>query len=98
MNMQAIMQQAQKMQKDVMKAKKEIDETVFTGKSSFVTAEVYGSKKIKKITIDSEKLEKDDIAMLEDLVLVAVNDAMNQIDVETEKKLGKYTGGMQGLL
>lgn len=98
MNMQAIMQQAQKMQKDVLKAKKEIDETIFIGKSSIVTAELYGNKKIKKITISSDKLEKDDINMLEDVILVAINDAMSQIDSETEKKLGKYTGGMQGLL
>lgn len=98
MNMQAIMQQAQKMQKEVMKAKKEIDETVFTGKSSNVTVEVYGSKKIKSVKINYESLDKEDIEMVEDLILVATNDAIDQIENVTEQKLGKYTNGMQGLL
>lgn len=97
MNIQAMMKQAQKMQKDMMAAKDEIDKTVFTAKSSFVTVEVMGNKKIKTIKIDSEGLEKDEIEILEDMILVAVNDAMKQIDKETEKKLGKYTQGMPGL-
>jgi len=97
MNIQAMMKQAQKMQKDMMAAKDEIDKTVFTSKSSFVTVEVMGNKEIKTIKIDSEGLEKDEIEILEDMILVAVNDAMKQIDKETEKKLGKYTQGMPGL-
>lgn len=97
MNIQAMMKQAQKMQKDMMAAKDEIDKTVFTAKSSFVTVEVMGNKEIKTIKIDSEGLEKDEIEILEDMILVAVNDAMKQIDKETEKKLGKYTQGMPGL-
>ena len=97
MNIQAMMKQAQKMQKDMMNAKEEIDKTVFTAKSSFVTVEVMGNKEIKSIKIDSEGLEKDEMEILEDMILVAVNDAMKQIDKETEKKLGKYTQGMPGL-
>ena len=97
MNIQAMMKQAQKMQKDMMNAKAEIDNTVFTAKSSFVTVEVMGNKEIKSVKIDSENIEKDEIELLEDMILVAVNDAMKQIDKETEKKLGKYTQGMPGL-
>ena len=97
MNIQAMMKQAQKMQKDMMNAKEEIDKTVFTAKSSFVTVEVMGNKEIKSIKIDSEGLEKDEMEILEDMILVAVNDAMKQIDKETEKELGKYTQGMPGL-
>jgi len=97
MNIQAMMKQAQKMQKDMMKAKEEIDNTVFTAKSSFVTVEVMGNKEIKSIKIETETVEKDEIELLEDMVLVAINDAMKQIDKETEKKLGKYTQGMPGL-
>ena len=97
MNIQAIMKQAQKMQKDMMNAKEEIDNTVFTAKSSFVTVEVMGNKEIKSIKIETETVEKDEIELLEDMVLVAINDAMKQIDKETEKKLGKYTQGMPGL-
>ena len=97
MNIQAMMKQAQKMQKDMMNAKDEIDKTVFTAKSSFVTVEVMGNKEIKSIKIDTDNVEKDEIELLEDMILVAVNDAMKQIDAETEKKLGKYTQGMPGL-
>lgn len=97
MNIQAMMKQAQKLQKDMMKAKEEIDNTVFEGKSSIVTARVRGNKVVESIKINSESLELDDIEMLEDIVMVAINDAMKQIDEVTEKKLGKFTQGMPGL-
>ena len=97
MNIQAMMKQAQKLQKDMMKAKEEIDNTVFTGKSSFVTVEVKGTKEVQKVKIDAEQIDKDDIEMLEDMIQVAINDANKQIDDETERKMGKYTKGMPGL-
>ncbi len=97
MNIQAMMKQAQKLQKDMMKAKEEIDNTVFTGKSSFVTVEVKGTKEVQKVKIDAEQIDKDDIEMLEDMIQVAINDANKQIDEETERKMGKYTKGMPGL-
>ena len=97
MNIQAMMKQAQKLQKDMMKAKEEIDNTVFEGKSSIVTARVRGNKVVESIKINSESLELDDIEMLEDMLMVAINDAMKQIDEVTEKKLGKFTQGMPGL-
>ncbi len=92
-----MMKQAQKLQKDMMKAKEEIDNTVFTGKSSFVTVEVKGTKEVQKVKIDAEQIDKDDIEMLEDMIQVAINDANKQIDEETERKMGKYTKGMPGL-
>ena len=52
MNIQAMMKQAQKLQKEMMETKKIIDETVFTGESSFVKVSVYGNKKIKEIMIE----------------------------------------------
>ena len=97
MNIQAMLKQAQKLQKDMMNTKKEIDEKVFTGKSSIVSVEVMGNKKIKSVKITEEKLEKEDIELLEDMIVVAINDAFNQIDSETEAKMGKYTQGMPGL-
>ena len=97
MNIQAMMKQAQKLQKDMMSAKEEIDNKVFIGKSSMVTVEVMGNKLVKKVKIEAENLENDDLEMLEDMVLVAINDAMRQIDKETEEKMGKYTQGMPGL-
>ena len=97
MNIQAMMKQAQKLQKDMMNAKKEIDETEFECTKSFVTVKAMGNKKIKSIKIDMESISKDEIEMVEDLMLVAVNELMDKIDKETEKKMGKYTQGMPGL-
>ena len=97
MNIQAMMKQAQKIQKDMLAAKEEINNTTFEGKSSFVTVKVKGSKEIETINIDTESIEKEDIEMLEDMLVVAINDAMKQIDRETDKKMGKFTQGMPGL-
>ena len=97
MNIQAMMKQAQKLQKDMLNEKKQIDEKIFEGKSSFVTVKVKGTKEGVEVKIDAENLEKDDIEMLQDMILVAINDANHQIDEETERKMGKYTQGMPGL-
>ena len=95
MNIQAMMKQAQKLQQDMMKAKEEIDNKTFFGKSSLVTVEVKGNKIISKIHIES--IDSDDLELLEDMIVVAINDAMHQIDKEIEEKLGKYTQGMPGI-
>lgn len=96
-NMQAIIKQAQKMQKEMMEQKRQIDEKEFTAKSSIVTVTAMGNKKIKSIKIDSKSLEEEDIEMLQDMILVAVNDVLNQIDKETEEKMGKNLQGIPGL-
>ena len=99
MNLQAIMKQAQAMQKDITKAKKEIDEMKFTVTQSFVTVTLRGDRTVEKVEIDSDaELGKDDIEMLQDMILVAINQAMKEIDKVTEQKLGKYSNAMQGLL
>ena len=97
MNIQAMMKQAQKMQKDMMKEKEEIDNTTFEGKSSFITIEMKGTKEITKVNIDKDSLDKEEIEMLEDMILVAVNEASKKVDQTTEDKMGKYTNGMPGL-
>lgn len=92
MNMQAILKQAQNMQKDMMKAKEEIDNTVFEGESSLVKVEVMGTKEIKSVKINSsEAIEKDEIEMLEDMIMVAINSAFKKIDKVTEDKMGKFS-------
>lgn len=92
MNMQAILKQAQNMQKDMMKAKEEIDNTVFTGESSLVRVEVKGSKEIKSVKINVDQaIESDEIEMLEDMILVAINSAFQKIDKFTEEKMGKFS-------
>lgn len=97
MNIQAMMKQAQKMQKDMMKEKEEIDETIFVGTSSFVTIQAKGSKEIIDVTINADILEKEDIEALQDMIVVAMNDINKQIDKITEEKMGKYTKGMPGI-
>ena len=96
MNMQAMLRQAQQMQKDMLKAKDEIDKTEFTGESSFVKVTLMGNKTVKKVDIDAETLDKDDLEALEDMLVVAINDAQKKIDTETEKKMGKF-GNIPGL-
>lgn len=97
MNMQAMLKQAQKMQKDMMNAQEEINNTIFTGKSSLVTVTMDGTKTVKSVKIDADELDKEDIEMLEDMMIVAVNDCVKQINDLTEKKMGAYTKGMPGL-
>ena len=97
MNIQAMMKQAQKLQKDMMEEKNKIDSEIFEGKSSIVTVKVKGTKEILEINIDSESIESDEMEMVQDMIIVAINDAMKQIDKETDKRMGKYTQGMPGL-
>ena len=96
MNIQALMKQAQTLQKDMMKTKEEIDNMEFTGNSQFVSIVVKGDKKVKSVNITNKELSSDDIEMLEDMIVVAINDALNQIDKITEQKMGKYSNMMPG--
>ena len=100
MNMQALMKQAQAMQRDINNIKNELDNTVFEGKSSLVTVSVKGSKEIVevKISSDAKDLIADDISMLEDMIVLALNDAFIKIDKMTEEKMGKYSSMMPGLM
>ena len=97
MNMQAMLKQAQKLQKDMLETQEKINSTEFTGKSSIVTVKMTGNKELTNVKIDLEKIEEDDIELLQDMIMVAVNDAINQINKETESKMGAYTKGMPGL-
>ena len=97
MNMQAMLKQAQKLQKDMLASQEKISEMEFEGKSSIVTVKMNGKKEVKEISIDAESLDKDEIEMLQDMILVAMNDAMEKVNKETESKMGAYTQGMPGL-
>lgn len=92
MNMQAILKQAQNMQKDMLKAKEEIDNTIFVGESSLVKVEVKGNKKLISVKINNDQnIESDEIELLEDMIMVAINSAFDQIDKVTEQKMGKFS-------
>lgn len=97
MNIQAMMKQAQKLQKDMMVEKEKIDKMEFEGLSSFVTVRVNGKKEVLSVKIEQDHLEQDDIEMLEDMILVATNEALKKVDDTTEQKMGKYTQGLPGI-
>ena len=90
MNMQAMLKQAQALQKDMLKAKEEIDNKEFTGESSLVKVVMKGTKELKTVEISADSLDKDDIEALEDMIVVAINNANKKIDDETENKMGKF--------
>lgn len=100
MNMQALMKQAQAMQRDITKIKNDIDSTIFEGKSSLVSVEVKGTKEVVKVSIDNgaKDLISEDISMLEDMIVLALNDAFSKVDKTTEEKMGKYSSMMPGLM
>lgn len=98
MNMQALMRQAQNLQKDMLKTKEEIDKMEFIAESSFVSVKVNGKKEVLKVTIKPDAdFDISDMEILEELIQVAINDALKQVDKITEKKMGKYTSAMPGL-
>ena len=96
MNMKTMMQQAQKLQRDMMKAKSEIEEKEFSSTQSFLTVKMKGTKEVEEVKIDVDSLDKEDIEILEDLIKLAVNDNISKIEKETESKMGKF-GGVAGL-
>ena len=98
MNMQSIMAQAQKLQRDINAKKDEIDKTIFPGKSEWVEIEFNGKKEIQSFKITKEgEISEEDKELLEDMILLAIKDSFKKIDEETEKKLGQYAS-MSGLL
>lgn len=98
MNMQAMLKQAQNMQRQMLNEQEKINNSTFYGENGLVKVTMKGTKRIEKVDIQREDdFTKDDLEMLEDMILVAVNDALTQIDKETEDKLGKYTKGLPGL-
>ena len=99
MNIQALMKEAKKMQANLEKTQKDLEKTEYTGESSLVSVVFSGNLKLKSVKINLEDgLEKDDAEMLEDMVLIAVNDAINKLTADKEKKLGKYGQGLSGLM
>ena len=91
-----MMKKIQKMQKDMLIAQKDIEESVFTGSAAggMVTIEVKGTKEINKVNINPSVVDPEDVEMLEDVILLALNDAFRQVDEKTESTMGQFTKGM----
>lgn len=97
MNMQSLMREAQRMQRELTKTQEELAKTNYEGNSSLVNVVINGKKEVVSVKINSEDgIAKDEIELLEDMILVAVNDAVKKSDEDKNKKLSKYGGG-QGL-
>ena len=92
-NMNAMVKQAQKMQDEIVELKNERDFTATVGGGA-VEVVVTGKKTIKSLTIKPEVVDKDDIEMLQDLIISAVNEAVNNVEQTTEEEMSKITGGV----
>lgn len=97
-NMQGMMKQVQKMQKEMMAAQENLNAQEFMGAATndLVVVTFTGDRKMVDLTIKPEVIDPEDPEMLQDLVLTAVNDALVKIEKETEQKMGKYAQGMPG--
>lgn len=94
MNMQNLMAQAQKMQRDIQKKKDEIDKTLFKGNSEMVEVVFNGKKEMVSIKIKNSDLSSEDMEILEDMIVLASKDAVTKIDKEIEEKLGSIGSGL----
>ncbi|MBD7895685.1 MULTISPECIES: YbaB/EbfC family nucleoid-associated protein [Limosilactobacillus] len=96
MNMQQMVKQAKEMQKKMMAEHEELAKQQFVGQApdGMVTATFTGDNKLVDLKIKPEAVDPDDIDMLSDLVLAAVNDGMKKVNDATQSTLGKYTRGL----
>ena len=97
-NMNNLMKQAQRMQRQMEESQKELAEKEFTATAGggAVEVTVAGSKEFKKVHIDPDAVDPDDVEMLEDMIVAAANEAMKKVDDETQKAMGGLTGGLGG--
>ena len=97
MNQAQLMQQMRKMQQEMTRVQEELANTVVEGSASggLVTVGVSGDFTVKKVAIKPEVVDPEDVETLEDLVTVAVNDAIAKIQEISGKKMGALTGGLR---
>lgn len=99
MNLQALMKQAQSMQKNLMDSKNKIEKMEFEGTSELVTIKMNGKREVLSVKIDKNAtLDNDDIEILEDMIAIAINDALKKIEKEINDKIGSQTGAFGNLI
>ena len=98
-NMNNLMKQAQKMQRQMEETTKQIEEAEVTGTAGGGVVEVTmsGKKEVTKVTLSEEAVDPDDIEMLEDMIAAATNEALRQVESESAAVMSKLTGGLGGL-
>ncbi len=99
MNMQAMLQQAQRMQKEIQKKQEKIYSSEYVGESELVEITMTGDKKVKSVKLKNmDTFTNDDSDILEDMIKIAFNDAVDKINKDIEDKLGSYSKQLGGLM
>ena len=95
-NQMQMMKQAQKMQQDLLKMKEEMESKEYeaTAGGGVITAVVSGKRELVRVNIDPEAVDPDDVEMLQDLVLAAVNEVLRKVEETSSAEMGKITGGL----
>lgn len=96
-NMQAMLKQAQKMQEDMAKLQAELEERTYevTVGGGAVKSVINGKKEVVALEIKPEVVDPDDVEMLQDLIISAINEGIRKADAESEAEINKITGGMK---
>ena len=95
-NMNNLMKQAQRMQRQMEEGQKELEVKEFSAKSGggAVEAVVNGKKELVKLTISEEAVDPEDVEMLQDMIVAAVNEAMRKAEADSASSMSKLTGGL----
>ena len=98
-NMNQLMKQAQKMQKQMEETTKALEESTYeaTAGGGVVKVVVSGKKEVVSVHLEEEVVDPDDIEMLEDLIVAATNEALRKMEEDSQEKMGKVTGGLGGM-
>lgn len=98
-NMNNLMKQAQRMQRQMEEGQKELEtkEFVAAAGGGAVKATVSGKKELLKIVLNEEVVDSEDVEMLQDLIVAAVNEALRKAEEASNELMGKMTGGLGGL-
>ena len=98
-NMNQLMKQAQKMQKQMEETTKALEESTYeaTAGGGIVKVVVSGKKEVVSVHLEEEVVDPDDVEMLEDMIMAATNEALRQIEEYSQQSMSKITGGMGGL-
>ena len=98
-NMNNLMKQAQKMQRQMEESQKELETKEFTAKAGggAVEVTVTGAREVTRVIIDKDAVDSEETEMLQDMIMVAVNDALHQAEEANSAIMGKMTGGLGGL-
>ena len=96
MNQAAMMKQAQKMQQELLRMQEEQENKTYTAKAGggMVSATVNGKQEVVALEINPEAVDPDDVEMLQDMVMAAVNEAMRNADADAAQNMSRLTGGL----